>query len=225
MKRSSGSQRQVLSSSVTASNTDAVVVPEYCGYSGSTSSRRTLASFSRIQRLGHRRVAVAHAELDPHALAEALRPALLQARRPGAGDVEQRRAALGPDRLVGAGRAARAHAQDDAVQDQPPDRPRHLDHARVVQELRQVAAHGGRRRGIGGAEVQHQHAEALRRAVLEAGHVLVSHDESGQRLGQTMDDFHAIRFTGLLPCVAGRKTNPVCLDTPAGRHPPSSLCN
>ncbi len=39
MKRSSGTRRQVAISFATASSTEALVLAEYCGYSGSTSSR------------------------------------------------------------------------------------------------------------------------------------------------------------------------------------------
>ena len=63
-------------------------------------------------------------------------------------------------------RLGRAHAQDDAVQDQPPEQPRDLDHARVAQELGQVAAQRRRRRRVGRAEVDQQHGRARGAAVL-----------------------------------------------------------
>ena len=61
---------------------------------------------------------------------------------------EERRAGVGPDRGVLPRRLGRTHAQDDAVEDQPPDRGRDLDDAAVGQELRQVAADRGRRRRV-----------------------------------------------------------------------------
>jgi hypothetical protein len=50
-------------------------------------------------------------------------------------------------------RLGRANAQDDAVQDRPPEQARDLDDARIAQELGEIAANGRRRRRVGGAEI------------------------------------------------------------------------
>ena len=104
---------------------------------------------------GDRRVGVAHPDLDRHADALRVQEAL-QTQRLLRGMDFQRRALLGPDAGVFRRRFFRAHVEDDAVQDQPPHRLRNLDHARVRQELLQVAPHRGRGRGIGRAQVGDQ---------------------------------------------------------------------
>ena len=56
--------------------------------------------------------------------------------------------------------AARAHGEDDQVEDRPPLPARHLDDAFVRQEFLQVAAHRPVVGSIGGAEIEQQHADA-----------------------------------------------------------------
>ena len=55
---------------------------------------------------------------------------------------------------------ARPHGQNDQVEDRPPLPARHLDDARVGEELLEVAAHRPIAGGVGRAEVQEQHADA-----------------------------------------------------------------
>jgi hypothetical protein len=59
-------------------------------------------------------------------------------------------------------RLGRPGAQDDAVQDRPPHEARDLDHARVAQELGQVAPQGRRGGRVGRAQVDQQHGRAGR---------------------------------------------------------------
>lgn len=101
-----------------------------------------------------RGVAVAHAQDDLVALAQAG----LERPRQRLAVQQQRRALGGPDLLVGVRAAGGPGAQDDAVQQQPAGRRVHVEHARVGQELRQVAPHGGHVGRVGGAEVDEQDA-------------------------------------------------------------------
>jgi hypothetical protein len=71
---------------------------------------------------------------------------------------EQRRSRLAPHLRVGRGGAARARRQDPALDEQRARQRRQVDHARVAQELAQVAAHFARPRRVGGAEVDQQRA-------------------------------------------------------------------
>ncbi len=119
-------------------------------------------------------IAVAHRELDrdkigrqPHGLQPL--PEQSQQQRPLLDAVDQqRRAVLAPDHRVLLRRLRRAAAQDPAVQDGQPDRARNLDHARIRQELGEVPAHGRRRRRVGRAQVDEQHADLRRAIVREA---------------------------------------------------------
>jgi hypothetical protein len=122
-----------------------------------------------LERRADRRVAVAHGELHAHPVAAA--PA--QSRGESVGECarfdQQRRPGRSPDLAVGVRAARGTRAQDDAVQDQPPQQARLLDHARIPEELGEVAAHRRGGRLVGGAEVHEQHAGACLRAVHEVG--------------------------------------------------------
>ena len=67
-----------------------------------------------------------------------------------------------PDFPVVARLAAGANAQDDAVEDQLPPQALILDHARIGKEFLQVKPHAFGVRGVGGAEIDQQHADAFR---------------------------------------------------------------
>ena len=81
---------------------------------------------------------------------------LPMALRQALGVHQQRRAALDPDRGVLLRHLARAQRQDDEVQDRAPQPAGQLDHAVVVQELRQVALHRRPGGGVGRAQVHQQ---------------------------------------------------------------------
>src|SRR5665647_953581 len=77
----------------------------------------------------------------------------------------ERRAVLVPDLRVFRRRFGRTQVEDDAVQDQPPQRPRDFYHARIGQEFLQVAAHRRSRRRLRRTQVDEQDRAARRRAV------------------------------------------------------------
>jgi hypothetical protein len=77
----------------------------------------------------------------------------------------QRRAFRRPDGCVLARRSGRPDAQDHPVQQRQPQPARDLDHARVGEELGEVAAHRARRRGVRRAEVAEQHRGRRRASV------------------------------------------------------------
>ena len=122
-----------------------------------------------LERVRDRGIAVGHGEFDPHAVAAAFGepPGQPLGERPRFD--QQRRALRCPHLLVGVCAPLRTGAQDDAVQYQPPQRPRRLDDARVPEELREVAAHGRGRGLVGRAEVDEQDAEPGRRAMAVVG--------------------------------------------------------
>jgi hypothetical protein len=67
-----------------------------------------------------------------------------------------------PDLPVIARLAGRADAQDDAVQQKLPPQTLIFDDAGIGQKFLQVDAHALRVGGVGGAEIDQQHADALR---------------------------------------------------------------
>ena len=119
-----------------------------------------------VQRGGDGRRAVAHAQRDREHAARRT-PFQLPGERVALaeGDAQQRRALLTPHRRVGRRGALRPQPQDDAVQHQPPGELRHLDDARVAEELAQVATDRRRRRLVRCTQVGDQHADALGRVV------------------------------------------------------------
>jgi hypothetical protein len=151
--RSSGWSRQPASSRASASNAVAVV---------------------EAQHGGDRRVAVAHREGHVDVVpARAERAAQQHGLAPRVH--QQRRALVGPDARVLARGLRRAGTQHHPVQDQQPCQARDLDHARIGQEFAQVAAHRGRRRFVGRAQLQQQHGGAGRGCAIgparrETGH-------------------------------------------------------
>ena len=66
-----------------------------------------------------------------------------------------------PDSLVVARLAPRPDRQDDAVEDELPEQPALLDHARIGEELFQVAAHRLGIGRVGRAEIDQQHADTV----------------------------------------------------------------
>ncbi len=107
-----------------------------------------------------RGIAVAHRPVDHELRAERLERAaeLLRLR---AGDGLERGFVLlvVPDLGVVARLAPRPDAQDDAVEHELPQRALVLDHPRIAEEFLEVAAHGLRVGGVGGAEIDQQHAD------------------------------------------------------------------
>jgi len=118
-----------------------------------------------LHYIGNRRAAVAHrvSHLDL-ALPFRHHPAAQQLGLPF-GVHAQRRALVGPHGGVLLGRLLRPDVEDDAVQDQPPQRLRHLDHAVVGQEFLQVAAQRRRIGLVRRAQIDQQHAGTRHPAV------------------------------------------------------------
>jgi hypothetical protein len=116
-----------------------------------------------LQLRGNRRLAVAHGRQHLGLYARLAQPAaqhhglLVRPYRQG-------RALVGPDAGVLGGRLRRPRAQDDAVQYRQPGGARYLDHARVGEELRQVAAQRRCGGGIGRAQVAEQDGSVMRGA-------------------------------------------------------------
>ena len=97
------------------------------------------------------RIAVAHGIMDAdagQALAQRLGLAMC--------DHPKRRTFVGPDLVIGFGRASRARAQDDPVKDRLPRERVDFDYPRVAEEFGEVAAHGARFRRVGRAEIDQQ---------------------------------------------------------------------
>ena len=127
---------------------------------------------------GDRRIAVAHRPIDHDMVVVRDAGRELVGLRAGDG-LERRFVLLGvPDLPVVARLAARAGAQDDAVQRQLPQQALVFDHAGIGQELLEIDAHAPRIRGVGGAEIDQQHADALRPDVRAAGSSALSGWES-----------------------------------------------
>ncbi len=125
-----------------------------------------------LHHRGDRRVAVAHRAGHHHVVPLRIEQLLQGVRLALAVDQQRRARHVGlaqPDRLVLVRRGARAQRQDQHVEDEPPRRPRNLHHARVGQELAQVAADLARRGAVGRAEVDQQDRGAIGLAVLEQG--------------------------------------------------------
>ncbi len=100
-----------------------------------------------------RGVAVAHPECHPYLPRQKQVEPLLQGRGLAPGDGQQGRALGRPHRMVGAGGLPRAQAQQDTVQDRPPEGAVKLDHPRIAQELGQIAPNRRYRRGVRRAQV------------------------------------------------------------------------
>jgi len=64
-----------------------------------------------------------------------------------------------PDLGVVARLASRPDGQDDAVENELPQRPLILDHARIGEKFLEIAAHRGRIGRLRGAEIDQQHAD------------------------------------------------------------------
>ncbi len=119
-----------------------------------------------LQLVRDRRLAIAHRVIDDEAvLLEGLRQMLcLQA-----GDLAKRRSVrivMQPDPVIERAGFLRPHIQDDAVQDQPPERARDFDDTLVRQELFQVFAHAFLVGAFGRAEIDEKKAgTAVRREI------------------------------------------------------------
>ena len=107
-----------------------------------------------------RRIGVAHGEVDLDAVGHAERDGELLGLRARDGLERALVALVVPDGLVVLAFAARAHGEDDQVEDRPPLPARHLDDALVGEELLEVAAHRPIVGAVGRAEVEQQHADA-----------------------------------------------------------------
>lgn len=106
----------------------------------------------RIEPRADRGIGIAHRIAHRHAVAAPAQHVAQALRLPFAPDLERR--ALGqPDARVLGGRLRGPHAQDDAVQDRQPEQARDLDHARIAEEVREIAAHGAGGGGIGRTQV------------------------------------------------------------------------
>ncbi len=92
-----------------------------------------------IQDRANRGLTVAHRDLDTRA-----RQALAEEAGLLAGVVHERRPLVHPDAAVLVGDLARAHAQDDALQDGLPQDRAHLNDAAVGEELAQECTHRAR---------------------------------------------------------------------------------
>ena len=127
---------------------------------------RHALGLQRVEHRGRRGVAVAHRVAHRDGVTAL---AQVSAQQLGLllGPDFQRRALLGPDARVLLRRLRRPRAQDHAVQDQPPENPRDLDHAPVGEELGEVTSHRGRRGRVGRAEVAQQHRGARWGAMLK----------------------------------------------------------
>ena len=112
-----------------------------------------------------RRIAVAHApvddDVDGTGAEQAAVDRSLQPFGLGAGDgLERALVALAvPDRRVILALPSRPRRQDQAVEDEEPQKARGLDHATIGQELRQISPHRPVARPVGRAEVAEQHAD------------------------------------------------------------------
>ncbi len=107
------------------------------------------------ETLADRGPPVAHRELDPVAVPQRLRDRVAQ----GAAVHEQGRALGRPDAAVRRRGAPRAEGQDHEVQERPAGRRRDVDHARVGEELAQVAPHVAGLRRVRRAEVDQEDAD------------------------------------------------------------------
>jgi len=90
-------------------------------------------------------------------------------------DIE-RGALIAPDLGVFFSRFFRPYVQNHAVQYQPPDQPRNLNHAAVAEKLLEIGAQRLAGRRFGGAEIDQQDADAKRVAVCVGRFVqIISH--------------------------------------------------
>ena len=117
-----------------------------------------------VKLAGDRRIAVAHGMAHQHVVPGLAQPAAQQRGLFGSPH-RQGRALGGPHAGVFFGGFGRPGAQDDAVQDGPPDQPRNLDHPVVAQKVGKIPPHGRSRGLVGGSQVAQQHGSALGLAV------------------------------------------------------------
>jgi hypothetical protein len=110
----------------------------------------------RVELFRDRGIAVAHRVVDRHVAAPLLAEQALEQLGLAFGVRLERRAFRRPDGGVFLGGLLRPRVEDDAVEDEPPDRARNLDHARVPEELAEIAAQRGGGGRIGRAEVDEQ---------------------------------------------------------------------
>ena len=116
----------------------------------------------RIDPRADRRIAVAHRPIDHDMVMVGDRLAKLFGLRARNG-LQRRFVFLGvPDLLVVAGFAPRTRVQDDAVQRQLPQQSLVFDHPRIGQEFLEVNPHAPGVGAVGRAEIDQQHADALR---------------------------------------------------------------
>ena len=116
----------------------------------------------RIDARTDRRIAVAHRPVDHDMVVIGDRRGQLFGLRARDG-LQRGFVLLGvPDLLVVARLAAGADAQDDAVEDQLPQQPLILDHARIGEKFLEIDPHAPGVGGVGGAEIDQQHADAFR---------------------------------------------------------------
>jgi hypothetical protein len=132
---------------------------EYCGYIGINSTRSTPALELR-ERLRDVRAAVAHRVIDLHLIIVRCEQ-MPHAFGLAFGVHPQRRAFRHPDRRVFLRRRAAAQRQDHRAQQHLPDGLRNFDDARIGQEFGEIAAHRARGRGVGRAEIDQQHTDAM----------------------------------------------------------------
>ena len=133
------------------------------------------SSLQLHQPAAGRRIGVAHGPVDHDALVGECCAKLLGLRPRDR--LERPLVALPvPDLGVVLPLETRPHGENDQVEDRPPLPARHLDDARVGEELLEVAPHGAIAGAVGGAEIQQQHADAAtadrrvpRRQVLRFG--------------------------------------------------------
>ncbi len=105
-----------------------------------------------VEHTGHRRVAVAHGISHLHMMTQPSHFSGNGLREVGRARL-QGRAALGPDRGVLGRGFGGTNRQNDAVEDQPPNRLGNFDHPRVAEKLTEVATQGRCRRRIGRAQI------------------------------------------------------------------------
>src|SRR5437764_7008945 len=104
-----------------------------------------------MTRLSQGRIADLHPEMDRQGGQNAL-----QGLRLKASDMKQRRAVGSPDASILGGRLLGPSSQYAKVQNEPPQKTRRFDDARIAQELPQIAPQGRDRRLIRRTELNEQ---------------------------------------------------------------------
>ena len=115
-----------------------------------------------LQYPGDGRVAITHGETYHHIGAEALFHGLTDTLSLFRRVNQQGRTLLFPHTGIGFRTFPGADAENDAVQNQPPQGARYLDNPRIPEEFREVFPQGGSSRCVGGSKVGDQHTEPVR---------------------------------------------------------------